>query len=76
MTKLIGILARLHPVKGHEILIDAVSNILDDDNEVHVLITGEASELPELNNKIKKLNMEKMYTLLVLLTNLMIFLIQ
>lgn len=57
--KLIGILARLHPVKGHEILIDAVSNILDDDNEVHVLITGEASELPELNNKIKKLNMEK-----------------
>jgi len=57
--KIIGILARLHPVKGHEVLIDAVSKIMDENYEVHVLITGEASELPELNDKIKKLGLEK-----------------
>jgi len=53
--KLIGILARLHPVKGHEIFIKAAANILASNENIHFLITGNAEEMPALNNLIKQL---------------------
>ncbi|MDD4833866.1 MAG: glycosyltransferase, partial [Lutispora sp.] len=53
--KLIGILARLHPVKGHEIFIKAAADILASNDNIHFLITGNAEEMPALNNLIKQL---------------------
>lgn len=53
--KLIGILARLHPVKGHEIFIKAAADILASNKNIHFLITGNAKEMPALDNLIKQL---------------------
>ena len=53
--KLIGILARLHPVKGHEIFIKAAADMLASNDNIHFLITGNAEEMPALNNLIKQL---------------------
>ena len=58
--KLIGILARLHPVKGHEIFIKAAADILASNNkDIHFLITGNAREMPVLDNLINQLGIEE-----------------
>lgn len=56
--KLIGILARLHPVKGHEIFIKAAADILAANKDIHFLITGESTEMPALDDLIKQLGIE------------------
>ncbi|MEA4961867.1 glycosyltransferase [Lutispora sp.] len=56
--KLIGILARLHPVKGHEIFIKAAADILASNKNIHFLITGESTEMPALDDLIKQLGIE------------------
>lgn len=50
---IIGILARIHPVKGHEVFIKAAEEVLKSNKDVHFLITGKPGELPELSNLIK-----------------------
>lgn len=57
--KLVGILARLHPVKGHEIFIKAAADIIASDSNTHFLITGNSGELPSLDILIKQLGIEK-----------------
>ena len=55
---IIGILARLHPVKGHEIFIKAAAMILEKNKDAHFLITGNKDEMPELINVVKRLDIE------------------
>ncbi len=55
---IIGILARLHPVKGHEIFIKAAKEVLKSNKNVHFLITGKSEGLPELSNLIKYYGIE------------------
>ncbi len=57
--RLIGILARLHPVKGHEIFIRAAADVLTDNKDIHFLITGDAGEMPSLDSQIKQLGIDK-----------------
>ncbi len=55
---IIGILARLHPVKGHEIFIKAAAMVLAKNKDAHFLITGNPDEMPELIGLVKKLGIE------------------
>ncbi|MCK9217457.1 MAG: polysaccharide pyruvyl transferase CsaB [Firmicutes bacterium] len=55
---IIGILARMHPVKGHEVFIKAAEEVLESNKDVHFLITGKSEELPELSNLIKHYGIE------------------
>lgn len=57
--KLVGILARLHPVKGHEVFVKAAADILAYDRDIHFLITGNEGELPLLDDLIKQLGIRE-----------------
>jgi len=57
--KLIGILARLHPVKGHEIFIRAAADVLADNKDIHFLITGDPGEMPSLDSQIEQLGINE-----------------
>jgi len=57
--KLIGILARLHPVKGHEVFVKAAADVMIDYKDIHFLITGNGGELPSLDSQIKQLGIDK-----------------
>lgn len=57
-NKLAGILARLHPVKGHEIFVKAAADILANGKDIHFLITGNKGEMPSLDNLINQLGLE------------------
>ncbi|HZK56979.1 MAG TPA: glycosyltransferase family 4 protein [Clostridia bacterium] len=48
----VGILARLHPVKGHKVLLRAAKEVLDTNSNVRFLIGGDGAEL----NNLKKLS--------------------
>ena len=56
---IVGILARLHPVKGHEVFIKAAKEVLEKNKDVHFLITGGPDEMPNLTNLIREFNIEK-----------------
>lgn len=56
---IVGILARIHPVKGHEVFIKAAGEVLESNKNVHFLITGSKDEMPVLTNLIKKLGIEE-----------------
>lgn len=55
---IVGILARIHPVKGHEVFIKAAGEVLETNKDVHFLITGSKDEMPELTNLVKNLKIE------------------
>lgn len=56
----VGILARLEKVKGHEYFIDAAKLIMDEKKvKAKFLILGTGSEEKELKAKVKKLGLEK-----------------
>ena len=64
--KVLTIAARLSRTKGIEIFIDLINSILDEDNNIHGLIVGEAKSnnyLNKLHKKIKRLNLEKNITI-------------
>ena len=56
--KVIGILARLNKVKGHEYFIDAAKIILDKKIKAKFLILGTGDEETALKEKVKKLKLE------------------
>jgi len=56
--KVIGILARLNKVKGHEYFIDAAKIILDKKIKAKFLILGTGDEEKELKEKVKKLKLD------------------
>jgi glycosyltransferase involved in cell wall biosynthesis len=50
--KWIAVLAELHPIKGHDILIDAVSDIRDRLSEYQIVCLGAGEREPELRNMV------------------------
>lgn len=56
--KVIGILARLEKVKGHEYFIDSAKIILDKNIKAKFLILGTGSEEENLKKKVKELGLE------------------
>jgi glycosyltransferase involved in cell wall biosynthesis len=48
--------ARLHPVKAHEVLFDAISKVKQQD--VRVLLVGDGAIRTELEEKVRELNIE------------------
>ena len=56
--KVIGILARLEDVKGHEYFIDSAKIILDRGIKAKFLILGTGSEEEKLKEKVKNLKLE------------------
>ena len=56
--KVVGILARLNKVKGHEYFIDAAKIILDKGIKAKFLILGTGDEENNLKQKVKNLNLE------------------
>ena len=57
--KVIGILARLNKVKGHEYFIDAAKIILEKNIKAKFLILGTGDEEETLKQKVKELGLEK-----------------
>ncbi|WP_352418665.1 glycosyltransferase family 4 protein [Proteiniborus sp.] len=58
-TILIGTLARLHPVKGVDVLIRGAKKVLDQRQNVKFLIGGDGTEAPMLKELAKELGIEK-----------------
>lgn len=58
-TILIGTLARLHPVKGVDVLIRGAKKVLDQRQNVKFLIGGDGTEAPILKELAKELGIEK-----------------
>lgn len=56
---LVGILARLHPVKGHKVFIDAAAAALKQKNDVHFLIAGDGEEHKGLEEYAAKLGIHQ-----------------
>ena len=54
----IGILARLEAVKGHEFLIEAAKILKNKGKNIKVLIIGTGTEEDNLKNKVKAMNLE------------------
>lgn len=57
-TVLIGILARLHPVKGVDVLIKGAKKVVDNRPNVKFLIGGDGTESPVLKELTKELGLE------------------
>jgi glycosyltransferase involved in cell wall biosynthesis len=57
--KVVGIVARLEEVKGHEYFIDAAKIVLDKKLPVKFIIAGTGSREGLLKEKVKQLNLEK-----------------
>lgn len=57
--KVVGIVARLEEVKGHEYFIDAAKIVLDKKIPVKFLIAGTGTREALLKEKVKQLNLEK-----------------
>lgn len=55
---IVGILARLHPVKGHDTFIKAASLVVKNNKDTHFLITGDGEEMTSLVNLSKELGVE------------------
>jgi glycosyltransferase involved in cell wall biosynthesis len=57
----IGNVARLETRKGHQFLLDAFKNVVEEQKDGHVklLIIGEGEEKENLENYVKKANLEK-----------------
>ncbi len=56
---LIGIIARLSDVKGHDVLISAMPEILKDIPQAKLLIIGEGRRETFLKNQVQRLGLEK-----------------
>lgn len=56
---LFGILARLHPVKGHEIFIKAAEHVIKNNKDTHFLIAGDGEEMNSLKNLAKELGIQE-----------------
>ena len=54
--------ARLEPQKGHRILFDALPSVLKEFPTVRVVCAGEGALLAELQNQVKRLNLENNVT--------------
>lgn len=55
----LGIVARLHPVKGHSLLLEAVADVARDYPHLILLIVGTGPDLIKLENMAKGLGIEK-----------------
>jgi glycosyltransferase involved in cell wall biosynthesis len=51
-VRLIGCAARLHPVKGHRFLLDALADL---PTSVHLALAGDAEEAPALERQARRL---------------------
>lgn len=54
----IGKIARLFELKGHEFLIQAAKRLIDKNDKVHILLIGDGLLRSEIENEIKKLGIE------------------
>lgn len=54
---LIGIIARLHPVKGHKVLLNSAVELLKNHSNVHFLLAGDGEERKNLEEQAEKLNL-------------------
>lgn len=55
---IVGILARLHPVKGHDTFIKAAALTIKNNKDTHFLIAGDGEEMTALVNMTKELGLE------------------
>ncbi len=55
---IVGILARLHPVKGHDIFIKAAACVVENNKDIHFLVAGDGEEMNTLKNLSKELGVE------------------
>ena len=55
----IGKIARLFELKGHEFLIQAAKRLIDKNDKVHILLIGDGLLRSEIENEIKSLGIEK-----------------
>lgn len=53
---LLGILARLHPVKGHKMLLESVAPLISSDKDIHLLLAGDGDEKTSLIKEATLLN--------------------
>jgi L-malate glycosyltransferase len=53
---LVGIAARLHPVKGHKVLLEAASLVIKEYPNIHFLLAGDGDEKDSLIELAKKLD--------------------
>ena len=51
-AKLIGMVARLQPVKGHSFLIDAAARVMRDHRNVHLVLVGDGPLRSEIESQI------------------------
>ncbi|SHG42975.1 N-acetyl-alpha-D-glucosaminyl L-malate synthase BshA [Thermosyntropha lipolytica DSM 11003] len=57
--KIVTMIARLHPVKGHKYFILAAREVMQHTKEVQFLIIGEGSLRPELEQMVRELHLEE-----------------
>jgi glycosyltransferase involved in cell wall biosynthesis len=58
-TFLIGIVARLVPVKNHLLLLDVFKEVLEQNPDSHLVIVGDGEMRQAIEDKIKALNLKK-----------------
>lgn len=58
-TTYVGILARLHPVKGHKVLLEGAAAVLKKVDNVKFVIGGDGSEKENLRRLAKKLQIDQ-----------------
>lgn len=61
--QVVGILARLHPVKGHQYFLEAADCIRKSHPNVHFLIVGSGLGKDEVLDQVHRLNLEEQVTL-------------
>ncbi len=66
---LLGIAARLHPVKGHKVLLQAAARVIQKFDHVHLLLAGDGEEEEDLKNYVQKLGIEDHVHFLGFLSN-------
>ena len=56
---LLGILARLHPVKGHKMLFESVAPLITSNRDIHILLAGDGDEKDALIKHAEGLNISE-----------------
>lgn len=65
----VGIMGRLHPVKGHDVFLEAAQTAYKADSRLRFLIAGDGNEEQKIKGLVKKLNLSDVTHLIGFVSN-------